>query len=76
MPERGEVKGALVTGDHKKGPPRWLFTALTLGAFVACGIYIGIIRVEGASTGNLVRLAAFAALGLLMLWGALARRRD
>ena len=55
-------------------PPRWLFTILTVGALLASGIYIGMIHVEGASTGHIVRAAGYGVFGLLMLWGALDKR--
>ena len=55
------------------GPPRWVFTVIMVGALIACGVYLGMIRIEGASTGNVVRTAGFALLGALMLWGVVAR---
>lgn len=55
-------------------PPRWLFALLTAGAFLACGIYLGMIRIEGATTGHILRAAVFGAFGLLMLWGVLGKR--
>jgi hypothetical protein len=60
--------------DRSKSPPRWLFSILAVGALVACGIYLGMIRVEGVSTGHVIRAAGFGVLGLLMLWGALGKR--
>ncbi|MFC1800147.1 hypothetical protein ACFL2Z_04465 [Candidatus Eisenbacteria bacterium] len=57
------------------GPPRWVFTVIMAGALIACGVYLGMMRTEGASTGNVVRVAGFALLGALMLWGVLARGR-
>ena len=55
-------------------PPRWLFAIVAAGAFVACGIYLGMMRVEGLSTGDTIRAGAFGVLGLLMLWGVLGKR--
>jgi hypothetical protein len=55
-------------------PPRWFFSILAVGALVACGIYLGLMRAEGVSTGYLIRAAAFGVLGLLMQWGVLGRR--
>jgi len=52
-------------------PPRWLFAILTVGGLLASGIYLGMMRVEGAITGHVVRAVAYGAFGLLMLWGAL-----
>lgn len=57
-----------------KSPPRWFFSILVAGAFVACGIYLGMIRVEGVSAGHVIRAVGFGVLGLLMLWGVLGKR--
>ena len=57
-----------------KPPPRWFFSILVAGAFVACGIYLGMIRVEGVSMGHGIRAVVFGVLGLLMLWGVLGKR--
>ncbi len=59
----------------RDGPPSWLFAILMVGGLVACGLYIGMMRVQGTSTGDLVRAIGFGVLGLLMLWGVLARHR-
>ena len=58
---------------QKGGPPRWLFTILMIGGFVACGIYLGMMRVEGVTTGDLVRAVGFGVLGSVMLRGVSAR---
>jgi hypothetical protein len=50
--------------------PWWVFAVIAVGALVASGIYLGIMSVEGPSTGDLVRAVVFAVLGLVMLWGA------
>ena len=63
-----------MTNKMSGGPPRWLFTILMVGGFVACGVYLGMMRAEGVSAGNLVRTVGFGVLGFLMLWGVLARR--
>jgi hypothetical protein len=55
-------------------PPRWLFAVVMAGAFLACGIYLGRIRAEGAETAYVVRVAVYGVLGLFMLWGTLAKR--
>jgi len=55
-------------------PPRWLFTILAVGGFWASGIYLGMIRAGGSSTGDVVRVIAFGILGIFMLWGALGKR--
>ncbi len=57
-----------------KPPPRWFFSILAVGGFVACGIYLGMIRAEGVSTGRVIRAVGFGVLGLLMLWGVLGKR--
>jgi len=33
------------------------------------------MRIEGTSSGNIIRAAGFALLGALMLWGVIARGR-
>jgi hypothetical protein len=58
---------------RRGGPPRWVFSIITVGAFLACGIYLGMMRIEGTTTGNVIRAAGFALLGSLMLWGVLSR---
>jgi len=57
-----------------RSPPRWFFTILTIGAFVACGLYLGMMRTEGPSTGHIARSVGYGVFGLLMLWGALGKR--
>jgi len=64
----------MVAERRTKLPPRWFFSILVVGAFVACGIYLGMIRVEGVSTWHVVRAIGFGVLGLLMLWGVLGKR--
>jgi hypothetical protein len=63
-----------VAGRTAKFLPRWFFSILAVGSFVACGIYLGMIRGEDVSTGHVVRVVGFGVLGLLMLCGALGRR--
>jgi hypothetical protein len=55
--------------------PRWLFAILAVGGLLASGIYLGIMRLDGASTGNIVRAALFGVFGLLMLLGATGGRK-
>ena len=50
---------------------RWLFAVLTIGGLVSCGIFIGIMSIEGITSMRLVQALGFAALGLVMLWGAI-----
>ncbi len=57
-----------------KSPPRWMFAILVVGGFIACGIYIGMIRIDGASTGHVVRAIGFGIMGLLMLWGVIGKQ--
>lgn len=57
------------------GPLRWVFTIIMVGALLSCGTYLGIMRIEGTSSGNIIRSAGFALLGALMLWGVIARGR-
>jgi hypothetical protein len=58
--------------DKKKNqmPPWWLFALIAIGALVVCGIYIGIMSVEGVKTMELIQAIGFGLLGLLMFWGA------
>jgi len=63
-----------MTERRMKSPPRWFFSLLVVGAFLACGIYLGMIRIEGVSAGNVMRAVGFGLLGLLMLWGVLGKR--
>jgi hypothetical protein len=58
----------------RSGPPWWFFTIVMVGGFVACGVYLGMMHLDGITTGNLLRAVGFGALGFLMLWGVLARR--
>jgi hypothetical protein len=55
-------------------PPRWIFILLTVGGLVASGIFVGIMRVEGATTGNVVRVIGYGVFGLVMLWGAVKQK--
>ncbi len=54
--------------------PRWLFAVIAIGAFIAMGIYIGIMSVEGATNNHLIKVSAFGIVGILMFWGAYAKR--
>jgi len=61
-------------GGSRSRPPRWVFAIPMVGGLLACGIYLGMMRVAGVSTGDLVRAIGFGLLGLGMLWAVLARR--
>ena len=50
---------------------RALFALLAVGGLVACGIFIGVISVEGATTLRMIQAVGFGLLGLVMFWGAL-----
>lgn len=60
----------------RSGPPGWIFTILMVGGFITCGLYLGMMRIEGVSTGDVLRAVGFGVLGFLMLWGALSRRKS
>ena len=62
-----------MSSRKRGGLPRWIFAIIMIGALLSCGIYLGIMRSEGTSTGHVIRAACFALLGALMLWGVLAR---
>jgi hypothetical protein len=51
--------------------PRWLFALLAIGGLLACGIYIGIMSVEGFAGLHLAQAVGFGLVGLLMFWGAI-----
>jgi hypothetical protein len=55
-------------------PPRWLFAIVLAGSCLACGIYLGLIRAEGAETGYVIRVVVYGIIALFMLWGTLGRR--
>ena len=55
-------------------PPRWFFSILSTGALIACGIYLGIIHVEGASAVTVVKSIGYGLLGIVMMWGVLGKR--
>ena len=55
-------------------PPRWFFAILAAGGFLASGIYLGMIRAEDATTGNMVRATLYGLLGILMMWAVLGKR--
>ena len=63
-----------MTRSTGRGLPPWIFTVLMVGGFLACGIYLGMMRAEGATAGHVLRAVGFGALGFLMLWGVLAKR--
>lgn len=54
--------------------PRWMFLLLTIGSAWASGIYLGKMTIAGVSTGLLIPTLLFAAMALLMAWGAYAAR--
>lgn len=51
--------------------PKGLFAVLAIGGFLACGIFIGIMSVEGLTGLRLAQATGFGLLGLMMFWGAL-----
>ena len=55
--------------------PRWGFAILAAGGLWASGVYVGMIRAAGTSTGDVAGAIGFGLLGLVMLWGVLGRRR-
>ena len=55
-------------------PPGWFFAILTVGGLLASGLYLGMMRVEGATAGHVLRATAYGVFGLLMLWGVLGKR--
>ena len=63
-----------MTERSPRTPPRLLFAILAVGGFIACGIYLGMIRAGGLTTGYIIRAAIFGLFGILMMWGVLGRR--
>lgn len=57
-----------------KAFPKWLFAIIAIGGLVACGIFLGIMSVEGVTGMRLVQTAGFGIMGLLMFWGAIQSR--
>jgi hypothetical protein len=58
----------------KSAFPKWLFAIIAIGGLVACGIFLGIMSVEGVTGMRLVQTAGFGIMGLLMFWGAIQSR--
>lgn len=54
--------------------PRWLFSILAMSGWVACGIYIGIMSIEGITFSHILPAAGFGFFGGLMMWGAVSPR--
>ena len=57
--------------NNKRSFPRQLFALLAVSGLVACGIFIGIMSIEGASGLRLAQAGGFGLMGLAMFWGAL-----
>ena len=56
-------------------PPAWFFSILAVGGFIACGIYLGILKSEGISLEHVIRSIVFGMFGILMQWGVLGKRK-
>ena len=54
--------------------PRWVFVFLAVGASWASGLYLGMQIDEGTSAAYLIRIIGFGVVGLVMAWGAVAKR--
>jgi hypothetical protein len=61
-------------GKKKRSMPRWVYIILSIGTAWASGIYLGIIRTEGASCPDIIRIIGFGVFAILMAGGALAKR--
>ncbi len=55
-------------------PSPWLFGLIAVGATWASGVYMGKLTMVGPTIDLLVRVLGFGVLGLVMAWGAWARR--
>jgi len=62
-----------VEEERKRRFPGLLFAILAAGGLLASGIYIGMMRFGGATTGHAVRATVFGVFGLLMLLGAIKK---
>lgn len=51
--------------------PQWIFVILAIGGLLACGIFIGVMSLEGFTTKRLLQAVGFGVLGLIMFWGAI-----
>ena len=56
---------------NKASFPKWLFAIIAIGALIACGIFIGILSVEGFTILRSIQAVGFGILGLIMFWGAI-----
>jgi len=62
-------------GTHeKRTPPKWFYSIIAVTALIACGIYLGMIRVEGSTAGNVIRAAGFGVIGLATFCMAVGKR--
>jgi hypothetical protein len=60
--------------EKKSQLPWWIFGVIAIGTFIASGIFIGIMSVEGMETTDLLKAIGYAIVGLLMFWGAVNKR--
>jgi hypothetical protein len=51
--------------QKKRTPPRWFYFAIGIGSLMASGIYIGIGKTAGFSSGRVIPAVIFGVLGLL-----------
>lgn len=58
-----------MTNKTHRMPPWWLFALISIGAFIAAGIFIGIMSIEGITTLKFIQTVVFGILGLIMFWG-------
>lgn len=52
----------------RTGPPRWVYFILGVGALLASGLFLGIARTEGFTTGGILRIVLFGLLGILWVF--------
>ncbi len=57
--------------SKKQSFPRWIFVMIAIGGLVACGIFIGIMSVEGATSLRFIQAIGFGLMGLVTFWGAI-----
>ena len=57
--------------NKKKSFPRWIFAIIAIGTLVACGIFVGIMSVEGATSLRFIQAIGFGLVGLVTFWGAI-----
>lgn len=59
--------------SKKHSFPGWIFAIIAIGGLVACGIFVGIMSVEGVTSSRFIQAIGFGLIGLATFWGAIQR---